>query len=81
VRALQTLRTKERLSASDDVQVGLALVRLHEEQLGDAAAALQEFRRLVYRHPTPPAADQIRRALADIAPRFLPADMAENQAH
>lgn len=80
VRTLEALRTTERLSASDDVQVGLALVRLHEEHLGDAAAALQEFRRLVYRHPAPPAAGEIRRALADITPRFLPADMAENQA-
>ncbi|MGH7531945.1 MAG: hypothetical protein ACREL4_01530 [Gemmatimonadales bacterium] len=81
VRALETLRTRERLSASDDVQVGLALVRLHEEQLGDAAAALREFRRLIYRHPAPPATDEIRHALADIVPRFLPADMAENQVH
>ena len=80
VRALEMLRTTERLSASDDVQVGLTLVRLHEEGLDDPAAALREFRRLIYRHPDPPAADEIRRALADISPRFLPADMAENQA-
>ncbi|MGB7211028.1 MAG: hypothetical protein WBC97_00200 [Gemmatimonadales bacterium] len=81
VRALEALRTTDRLSARDDVQVGLALVRLHEEQLGDAAAALREFRRLIYRHPATPESEEIRRALADITPRFLPADMAENQAH
>lgn len=80
VRALEALRTDGRLAARDDLRVGLALVRLHEEQLDDPAAALKEFRRLVYRHPDPFAAQEIRRALADIAPRFLPADLAENQA-
>lgn len=80
VRALEALRTDGRLAARDDLRVGLVLVRLHEEQLHDAASALKEFRRLVYRHPDPFAAQEIRRALADIAPRFLPADLAENQA-
>lgn len=80
VGALEALRTEGRLAARDDLRVGLALVRLHEEQLHDDAAALKEFRRLVYRHPDPFAAQEIRRALADIAPRFLPADLAENQA-
>ena len=80
VGSLEALRTANRLSAEDDVRVGLLLVRLHEEGLHDPAAALREFRRLVFRHPDPPQVTRIRGALADIAPRFLPAGPAETQA-
>lgn len=80
VSSLEALRAGRRLTAEDDVRVGLLLVRLHEEDLHDPAAALREFRRLVFRHPDPPQVTRIRGALADIAPRFLPAGPAENQA-
>ncbi|HEU5357509.1 MAG TPA: hypothetical protein VFU45_00210 [Gemmatimonadales bacterium] len=80
VGALEALRAAHRLNADDDVRVGLLLVRLHEEALHDPAAALREFRRLVFRHPDPPQVTRIRGALADISSRFLPAEPAENQA-
>lgn len=78
VQALEALRAANRLTGAEDVRVGLALIRLHEERLNDAAGALKEFRRLIALHDDPGVLAQIRASLADISSKFLPAP-AENR--
>ena len=39
-------------SAEDDMRIGLALVELHEERLGDPGRAMAELRRLIDRYPS-----------------------------
>ena len=52
------------LSSRDDFRVGLALVDLHEHQLGDPGRAMVELRRLIDRYPS--AARRLRDALREL---------------
>ena len=80
VAELERCRGGARLSADDDLRVGLALVRLQEERCHDPAAALRELRRLLDRHSEPRQVQRIRAALAAYHSPLLPAGPAENQA-
>ncbi|MFI5234219.1 MAG: hypothetical protein ACHQXA_00780 [Gemmatimonadales bacterium] len=80
VAELEQCRTGARLSADDDLRVGLALVRLHDEGRHDSTAALRELRRLLDRHSEPRQLQRIRAALAAYHSPLLPAAVAENQA-
>ena len=62
---LQALRDS-RLGSADDLRVGVALVDIHEQRLGDPARAMAELRRLIDRHPDGRAIPRIRRELADL---------------
>jgi hypothetical protein len=70
---LEGLR-RGRLSAAEDVRVGVALVDLHERVLGDPGRAMAELRRLLDRHPDHASVRRLRRALADLKDRHVPAE-------
>lgn len=65
---LEGFRKAHRLTPAGDVRVGLALVRLHDDELHDPAAALREVRRLLTLHSDPELVGRIRTALARWAP-------------
>jgi hypothetical protein len=62
---LEALR-RGKLTAADDLRVGVALVDLYERRLGDAGRAMAELRRLIDLHPDHASARRLRRALADL---------------
>jgi hypothetical protein len=55
---------RSRLSAREDLVVGLALVDLYDRRLGDPGRALGELRRLIDRHPEDPGVRRLRTWLA-----------------
>jgi hypothetical protein len=70
---LDNLRASQPLSSREDFRVGLALVELYEQHLGDPGRAMAELRRLIDRHPTARDARRLRTALAELkSQRFDP---------
>jgi hypothetical protein len=68
---LDNLRTSGPLSSRDDFRVGLALVELYDQHLGDPGRAMAELRRLIDRHPTARDVRRLRTALSELkAQRF-----------
>lgn len=68
---LDALRADGRLSAPDDIRVGVALADLYEFRFADPGRAMVELRRLIDRYPDGRAARQLRRTLAALkAERF-----------
>lgn len=63
---LDNLRTTGRLSSRDDFKIGLALVELYEQHLGDPGRAMAELRRLIDRHPSARDARRLRTALTEL---------------
>jgi len=67
VAELENLRTAgRRLSPDDDLRVGLALVELYEERLGDAGRAMAELRRLIDRYPSSRHLRRLRAELLEL---------------
>jgi len=60
------------LPTRDDVRVGLALVDLYENRLGNPGRAMAELRRLIDRHPAGQGARQLRAALRRLKSRSSP---------
>jgi|SRR6185503_4730022 len=76
-RAVELLKEAQRvpgISAGEDVYVSNRLADLLAGPLQKPGAALGELRRLVDRHPTLPAADHARDAIARIKATLLSAD-------
>jgi hypothetical protein len=67
---LDALR-RSRLSAADDLRVGVALVELYERGLSDPGRAMAELRRLIDRHPGDRSVRRLRRALAELKAEHL----------
>jgi tetratricopeptide (TPR) repeat protein len=62
---LQNLRESDhRLTAEEDLRIGLALVELHEDRLADPGRAMAELRRLIDRYPS---SRHLRRLRAELA--------------
>lgn len=80
VTELEAFRASHRLSAAEDVRLGLALVQLHESALRDPGGALRELRRLLDLHPETRHVRRIRATLAELKSELQPAAVAENQA-
>jgi hypothetical protein len=59
------------LSSRDDFRVGLALVELYEQHLGDPGRAMGELRRLIDRYPTTSGARRLRAALGNLKSQRL----------
>ena len=70
---LESLR-RGKLTAAEDVKVGVALVDLHERRLGDPGSAMTELRRLIDLHPDHASARRLRRALSDLKDRHVPTE-------
>jgi hypothetical protein len=65
VRELEALQAEaDRLSAREDMQLGLALTELYEQRLHDPGRAMVEVRRLIDRHPYAREARELRGLLA-----------------
>ena len=62
---LEALR-RGKLTAADDLRVGVALVDLYERRLRDPGRAMAELRRLIDLHPDHVSGRRLRRALADL---------------
>jgi hypothetical protein len=62
---LEALR-RGRLTPTEDVRVGVALVDLFERRLQDPGRAMAELRRLIDLHPDHASVRRLRRALADL---------------
>jgi hypothetical protein len=62
---------RSRLSAADDLRVGVALVDLYDRRLGDPGRAMGELRRLIDRHPGHGSVRRLRRALAELKAEHL----------
>jgi hypothetical protein len=62
---LEGLR-RSKLSAADDLRVGVALVDLYDRRLGDPGRAMGELRRLIDRHPGDRSVRRLRHALAQL---------------
>lgn len=76
-RALELLKEAQQvpaISAGEDVYVTNRVADLLAGPLHKPGAALGELRRLIDRHPTLPAADHAREAIARIKATLLPAD-------
>ncbi len=72
VTELESLRrTTEGLSPTDDIDIGLALVDLHEHRLGESGRAMVELRRLIERHPQSHHSHRIRTMLAALRERHF----------
>jgi hypothetical protein len=69
---LESLR-RNKLSPAEDLRVGVALVDLYERRLADPGRAMAELRRLIDRYPGT-ASVRLRRALADLKDRHVPAE-------
>jgi hypothetical protein len=67
---LEGLR-RSKLSAGDDLRVGVALVDLYDRRLGDPGRAMAELRRLIDRHPGDRSVRRLRRALAELKAEHL----------
>jgi len=59
------------IAVGQDVYVSHRLVDLYTGPLNEAGRALVELRRLIERHPGTPAAEQARKALAEIKARYV----------
>jgi hypothetical protein len=57
---------RSRLSAGDDLRVGVALVDLYDRRLGEPGRAMAELRRLIDRHPGEREVRRLRHALAEL---------------
>jgi hypothetical protein len=57
---------RSRLSAADDLRVGVALVDLYDRRLGEPGRAMAELRRLIDRHPGEREVRRLRHALAEL---------------
>jgi hypothetical protein len=62
---------RSRLSAADNLRVGVALVDLYDRRLGDPGRAMGELRRLIDRHPGHGSVRRLRRALAELKAEHL----------
>lgn len=72
VTELESLRrTTDGLSPTDDIDIGLALVDLHEHRLGEPGRAMVELRRLIDRHPQSHHSHRIRTMLAALRERHF----------
>jgi hypothetical protein len=70
---LEEFRERRTLGAADDIRVGLALARVHEERLGDPGRAMREIRRLLDLYPSARGLRHFRRTLSALkAERFPP---------
>lgn len=68
---LEEFREQRRLRPADDIRVGLALARLHEEALDEPGQAMREIRRLLDLYPNARGLRHFRRTLAALkAERF-----------
>lgn len=68
---LEEFREQRRLRPADDIHVGLALARLHEEALDEPGQAMREIRRLLDLYPNARGLRHFRRTLAALkAERF-----------
>jgi hypothetical protein len=54
------------LSARDEFRIGLALVELYRDRLGEPGRAMGELRRLIDRYPGEPATTRLRAMLAEL---------------
>ena len=54
------------LSARDEFRIGLALVELYRDRLGEPGRAMAELRRLIDRYPGEPATARLRAMLAEL---------------
>jgi hypothetical protein len=54
------------LSARDEFRIGLALVALYRDRLGEPGRAMGELRRLIDRYPAEPATARLRVMLAEL---------------
>lgn len=72
VTELESLRrSTEGLSPTDDIDIGLALVDLHDHRLGEPGRAMVELRRLIDRHPQTHHGHRIRTMLAALRERHF----------
>lgn len=62
---------RARLSAAEDLRVGVALVDLYDRRLGDPGRAMAELRRLIDRHPSDRSVRRLRHALAALKAEHL----------
>ena len=69
---LESLR-QGKLSPAEDLRVGVALVDLYERRLADPGRAMAELRRLIDLYPGAASVRRLRRALADLKERQVPA--------
>jgi hypothetical protein len=60
-----------KLSAADDLRVGVALVDLYDRRLDEPGRAMAELRRLIDRHPGDRSARRLRHALAELKQEHL----------
>lgn len=68
---LEEFREQHTLRPAADIQIGLALARLHEDALDDPGGAMREFRRLLDLYPHARGLRHIERTLAALkAERF-----------
>lgn len=72
VTELESLRRATAdLSPTDDIDIGLALVDLHEHRLDQPGRAMAELRRLIDRHPQTHHSHRIRTLLAALRERHF----------
>ena len=65
-------RDAARLSAGEDMRVGLALTELYEQRLDDPGRAMVEIRRLIDRYPHARQARELRGLLAVLRTQHFP---------
>jgi hypothetical protein len=70
---LEALR-RGKLTPTEDMRVGVALVDLHERRLRDPGRAMAELRRLIDLYPDHGSVRRLRRALADLKDHHIPAE-------
>jgi hypothetical protein len=63
---LENLRGRVPPGSDDDLRIGLALVELYEDRLGDPGSAMRELRRLIDQHPSSRHLRRLRAELADL---------------
>jgi hypothetical protein len=73
---LENLRASVRPGAEEDLRIGLALVELYEDRLGDPGSAMAELRRLIDQHPSTRHLRRLRAELADLKQRRFGNDSA-----
>jgi len=63
---LENLRSRVAPDSEDDLRIGLALVELYEDRLGDPGRAMVELRRLIDQHRSSRHLRRLRAELADL---------------
>ena len=63
---LENLRAQVAPASEDDLRIGLALVELYEDRLGDPGSAMAELRRLIDQHPSSRHLRRLRAELAEL---------------